>query len=581
MSVSTAITQGRSRRVCLVTRLYRAQIFLAAAVIILLGNNAIAQPLDQGCSREPPGSLIPAPTEIHSQNGVLRVSLSLRSSLGPAGDRRYCYIDEHGNQSPTLRLKPGDLLVLTLTNELTIPRLDSYRMTIHSPCASPSMQPGATNLHFHGLTIAPVCHADDVLHTTVAPGAEPYEYRVRIPPSHPPGLYWYHAHPHGHSEEQVLGGASGAIIIEGIEASENRVRGLPERLLIFRDQTRQNPVSAIDPEPPSKDLSVNFVPVLYPEYPQAVLKVKPSQREFWRVLNASADTLMELHLLANGHLQSMGLVSMDGFPVTYGERGMGKTNKSIRWVQNIPLPPGGRAEFLFDAPSHGSVELITAGIQTVPFVDEDDPNYVPPPNGAPPVDNDDNTPPRSLMNVMVSGDAIEPAPLPETATLQSPSVPIQSLLAVHPDKTRRFYFSERILDAKNPQTSTEFYLTEVGHHPSVFKPGEPPNITVRQGSVEDWIIENRSQEVHTFHIHQTHFMVLARDSQPVHEHDLLDTVGLRYWEGGKARYPSVKMRIDFRDPGLVGVFPYHCHILQHEDGGMMGTVRVTKSAKSD
>jgi len=55
---------------------------------------------------------------------------------------------------------------------------------------------------------------------------------------------------------------------------------------------------------------------------------------------------------------------------------------------------------------------------------------------------------------------------------------------------------------------------------------------------------------------------------------LRDTVNVPYWDGRSSTYPSVKLRIDFRDPNIIGTFPYHCHLLEHEDGGMMGLVKV-------
>jgi len=47
-----------------------------------------------------------------------------------------------------------------------------------------------------------------------------------------------------------------------------------------------------------------------------------------------------------------------------------------------------------------------------------------------------------------------------------------------------------------------------------------------------------------------------------------------YSKGTQLSYPSVRIRMDFRDPNTVGTFVYHCHLLEHEDGGMMGTVKV-------
>jgi FtsP/CotA-like multicopper oxidase with cupredoxin domain len=113
-----------------------------------------------------------------------------------------------------------------------------------------------------------------------------------------------------------------------------------------------------------------------------------------------------------------------------------------------------------------------------------------------------------------------------------------------------------------------------GQQPVLFDPNSTiPNIIVHQGDVEDWYIENRSQELHAFHIHQIHFMLLEWFGIPVNEPFLRDTINVPFWDG-KSKYPTVKLRMDFRDPSIVGTFPYHCHLLEHEDGGMMGLVRV-------
>ena len=62
--------------------------------------------------------------------------------------------------------------------------------------------------------------------------------------------------------------------------------------------------------------------------------------------------------------------------------------------------------------------------------------------------------------------------------------------------------------------------------------------------------------------------------RPVHEPFLRDTVNVPYSNGRSLAYPSVRLRMDFRDPNIVGTFVYHCHLLEHEDKGMMGTIRV-------
>src|SRR5262249_32680323 len=156
-------------------------------------------------------------------NGVLETTLVLHNSTGPKGQVAYCYVSPEGHQSPTLRVKPGDLLILHLKNELSIPSKDiaNGHMTMHmplskDPCSRGAMDATATNLHFHGMSIPPTCHQDEVLKTTIEPGDDPFEYRIHIPEDQPPGLYWYHPHIHGFSKTQVLGGASGALIVEGL-----------------------------------------------------------------------------------------------------------------------------------------------------------------------------------------------------------------------------------------------------------------------------------------------------------------------------------------------------------------------------
>src|SRR5262249_20296297 len=244
------------------------------------------------------------------------------------GTSRYCYLTSDGKPSPNLRLKPGDLLIIHFKNDLTdlaagTPEIDralaggpicTAKKTVDA-CASGAMSALPTNLTFHGLKVPPVCHQDDVLRTSIQPDDPVFEYRLRIPDDAAPGLYWYHPHLHGYSKTQVLGGASGALIIEGIEHADPSLAGLPERVLVIRDQDLVNPdappaisepamsKSQLDSDgdavnsgtgfgKPSKDLSVNFVPVPYPDYPTARLTMRPGEKQLWRVLNGSAITYL-------------------------------------------------------------------------------------------------------------------------------------------------------------------------------------------------------------------------------------------------------------------------------------------------
>jgi len=531
------------------------------------------------CPRGAEGALVPEPADLRSHEGILRVELGYHKFVDSRGLTRYCYIDKEGRQSPTLRVKPGDQVTLILRNEL--PALDghSHGMQGHDggsgACAGGSMTAATTNLHFHGLAIPPVCHQDDTLRTLIQPSSEPFEYSFKIPADQPPGLYWYHPHIHGFNKVQILGGASGALIVEGIETANREVSNLPERVLVIRDQELINPDAApvqTDSMPapqmlrdaegdilnsgtgtgkPAKDLSINFVPVPYPKYVPAVITIKQQERQFWRVLNASAITYLDLQLLFNDRAQALGVVAMDGIPVNYN----GNSAQSVVWKRHLLIPPAGRVEFIITGPKPGvRAALVTRTVDSGP-VGENDPT-------------------RPLAAILTSSDTSEPQsklPLSPPQLLVDRAAPLNE---VSPARTRKLYFSETPQDPKNPNSPTTFYLTAGGDTPTPFDPNSPPNIIVKQGDVEDWIIENRTKELHDFHIHETHFQLLQWNGVPVQEPYLRDTVNVAYWDGTSPVYPSVKLRIDFRNPNIIGTFVYHCHLLEHEDGGMMGTIRV-------
>lgn len=545
------------------------------------------------CPRPAAGSAVPEPADLRSKNGVLTVDLAYRNSAGANGSERYCYIADDGGEAPTLRLKPGDMLILRLKNELTTPSSskapatgawsahvgeggDSMSMSMSDSCANEKMTAAATNLHFHGLTVPPVCHQDDVLKTMIEPGDPPFEYRFQIPADEPPGLYWYHPHIHGYTKAQVLGGASGAMIIEGIERANRELAGMAERVMIVRDQDLVNPnalptqAGAVSLPPivldaegdvmntgtgtgkPAKDLSLNFVAVPYPDYPPASIAMRPSERQLWRVLNASAITYLNLQVLFGNEVQALGVVALDGVPVN--ENGM-SGNRAI-WVSHAGVPPGGRIEFIVKGPPAGvKARLVTRSVNT----------------GV----SGENDPARPLANIVSSPDAPEPQSRLDSSPQPLPPSTSTWIGNVKPVRTRRLYFSETLQDPKDPNSPTTFMLTVEGQTPQPYDMhSTTPNIVVQQGDVEDWIIENRTQELHDFHIHQTHFMLLDWFNIPVSEPFLRDTVNVPFWDGKNPVYPMVRLRMDFRDPNAVGTFLYHCHLLEHEDGGMMGIIRV-------
>jgi FtsP/CotA-like multicopper oxidase with cupredoxin domain len=457
------------------------------------------------------------------------------------------------------------------------------------------MELRATNLHFHGLTIPALCHQDEVLKTSIGPGDPPFEYRFRIPAEEPPGLYWYHPHIHGFSTPQVLGGASGALVIEGIEQANREVAGLPERVLVIRDQNLLNPdAPPSSSEPvvpkmlidrdgdaanngtgfgkPAKDLSINYVPVPYPDYPPASISIRPNERQLWRVLNASAITYLNLAVLYNRKPQPLSIVALDGVPLNAN----GNAANQIETRDHIGVPPGGRVEFILEGPALGESGLFVTRTVDTGQGGENDPNralalIVPAENASEP---------RSILADPPARAASPPradSPARAVATSRAAASARTWLGDVQPVRVRKLFFSERLRDANNPNSATDFFLTVDGEEPRAFDPAATqPNIVVKHGDVEDWIIENRSSELHAFHIHQLHFILVGFNGMSVNEPFLRDTVNVPYYNGRALQYPSVRLRMDFRDPNAVGTLVYHCHLLEHEDGGMMGTVRVDK-----
>lgn len=543
------------------------------------------EPAAELCPRPPPGSEVPEPRDLRSQSGVLKVDLTVHNYKEKDGSTRYCYLLADGAQSPTLRLHPGDLLILNLKNDLTDAKSAttvSSQSRVHAasqaqsdPCTSGAMTPTSTNLHFHGLTVPAVCHQDDVLKTSIQPSDAPFEYRFRIPPDEPPGLYWYHPHIHGFSRNQVLGGASGALIVEGLERANREVAGLPERVLVIRDQDLLNPDAPpsksgpvvpkmlIDRDgdsanngtgfgQPAKDLSVNFVAVPYPDYPPAALRMKPGERQLWRMLNASAITYLNLAVLFKRVPQQLGVVAIDGVPINSS----GSSAPAIEWNDHIGVPPGARVEFIVTGPPAGVPGLLVTRSVDTGQGGENDPN-------------------RALASIVAAADAPEP-----NSTLPAYAIPLPPaarawLGSVTPARVRKLYFSEKLQDPTNPNSATDFYITVDGQTAARFDPASSiPNIVVKQGDVEDWIIENRSTELHAFHIHQIHFLLLDWSGIRINEPFLRDTVNVPFYNDRMLKYPSVRLRLDFRDPNAIGTFFYHCHLLEHEDGGMMGLVRV-------
>ncbi len=541
-------------------------------------------PADAVCPRFAPGSVVSPPPDLWSQNGMLEVSFTFQTVVDEQGLTRYCFI-ANGTptlEAPTLHVNPGDQLIINFQNELpaaspstqasVVKRVGGRVRTISRPlCKFPSTDavvrsadlqssnssdcPGSgiitastTNLHFHGTNVSPTCGQDDVIHTMIQSG-DTFTYDVQIPQDEPPGLYWYHPHPHGYSEGQVQGGAAGALIVEGIQNVNTSLANLPQRLFVIRDQLLPDSESN-DANIPAWDISLNYVPIPYPNYPPAVVQTPPGEQEFWRVLNAAADTILNVQYIVNGVPQPVQVVAIDGYPIGAGEAGAPQSETET----SLLLGPGARAEFVVTTPNLGDqAQLVTQYWNTGPDGDYD--------------------PARPIANIVAQGTSqANIAQLPAVVRAQKVTR-FADLDEETPIAQRTLQFSEVLQDPSNPNSPTTFFITPVGQTPTAYYATEPPNIIVHQGTVEDWTIQNTAFEDHIFHIHQLHFQVLAINGQPVDDPAIRDTMDIPYWSGTGA-YPSATLRMDFRDANIIGTFVYHCHILNHEDGGMMGTIQV-------
>ncbi|HUO04103.1 MAG TPA: multicopper oxidase domain-containing protein [Candidatus Binataceae bacterium] len=554
---------------------FSSLIVVLGIAIVPAGHAAELNPLPTAdstgpCARFAEGSIAGNPPSLFSRNGVLKVSLAYNTAVDADGRTLYCFTTPDGKESPTLHVRPGDRLIVKVTNNLPAP-VSSGAMRMETPaadvCGASSMGPDSVNVHFHGTNTSPVCHQDEVIHTLINSG-ESFTYNVKFPADEPPGLYWYHPHVHGIADQAVMGGASGAIVVDGLERVQPAVAGLAERVFVIRDQNvAGKPVPGGPDNVPSWDLTLNYVPIAYPDYTPAIINIKPGEKQLWRVVNACADTQLDLQLLYDGQAQTLQVVGLDGVPT--GSQDGTRRGKIVK-MTDVFIPVAGRAEFIVTGPSKSvqNATFLTLNIDTGPIGDVD---------------------PTRPLATLVKPDAAATAAAAEVKLPTVPAAPgpqrFEGLADAKVTATRTLYFSEVISDARSPRAAsgainpedwlnTQFFITVDGQTPAIFEPYNPPAITTTQGSVEDWTIENRNNEVHEFHMHQIHFLLLAKNGVPVpkEQQQFYDMIQVPYWSGS-GPYPSVTVRMDFRGPDI-GDFVYHCHILAHEDGGMMAIIRV-------
>lgn len=480
----------------LVRRARRPRVVLAAILVCLSltaaqGSAAPSTDTRPAAAFDPvPGKPFRQPPTVRSGGGVLDVTLIAdERSVSVSGDqvRARIYARQVGDHltGPTLRVRPGDVMQVTIRN----------RLAHH------------TNLHVHGLHVSPVGRADNVFRR-IAPETEA-EYLIRVRADQPTGLYWYHAHFHHHAEEQVFGGLSGLIVVEGLQQLfPQELRNVKERLFALRD------IQVDDGEVRSTRINVGETTRLVNDLLRPRLTIRPGQTQLWRFANIGANVFYAVSLA--GH--TFRVVAEDGFPLE-------KTFASTRLL----MPPGKRFEVLVQGKAAGTYDLVTQAIEV----------------------GDSSEPRRVLATVVSSGAATTPAELPTTVgEFEDLSTLPESEIA----DVDRFVFRT---GAGGPSTINS----------KAFQPGRI-DARARLGTVEEWELVNNSPDPHPFHMHTNLFQVISVGSTEQPARGLQDTVIIP--PAGLSG--TVTIRIPFGD--FAGKTVFHCHILEHEDGGMMATLLI-------
>ncbi len=479
-----------------------------------------------------------AAPEVVSSHGVATLELAAVINSTTALPT---FLYEGGYVAPTIRVNPGDTIVVDLDDELP-------------PGKGAASE---VNMHFHGLNVSPRRPADDTI-TMFAKSGRTLYYSVPIPATQPPGLYWYHTHIHGQTNIQVgQGGMSGAIVVEGIAAHVPALAKMPERILVVRElgnnggEARHHdgaPKGGMDSMgsmempgtgPGPTTANVPCAPLAIGDYETVNSQLRPTIRftpgkpVFFRLLNATGHRHMDLTL---GGIP-MHVVGIDGYPIdTYpGE-------PSSFAETHIVVPTAGRVEFY--ATLTAPTDLRTQCFDSGPIGDSDPAEvlaHLRPYGGA----SAGEAGPASSLRAGAKF---------ETGALSAPLPP--------PAASRLVRFSE---DAKG------FYING-----RAYSPNEAPVFVVHVGTVERWTVKNLTLEDHDFHLHQVHFHVETVDGVPVAHPLWRDTAVVPHGTrlpNGSFKPGFITLIADFRERNIRGTFLFHCHILDHEDAGMMAKIQ--------
>jgi suppressor of ftsI len=411
-----------------------------------------------------------------------------------------------------------------------------------------------TNIHYHGLHVSPRGVSDNIFRTFDA--GKTYESVVHVPVHQQRGTYWYHVHLHGISEGQVMGGLSGLLVIDGLaRLLPHAWRGVRQRQLALRDvQTSGNAIVAQDdiaiPGPSTRLVNALFRPRF---------TMHEDRYEMWRVANIGADVFYKLVFRNRERPESharFAVIAEDGLPVWH-----------VVKRDTLLVPPGKRFDVLVAAHDAGTYDLVSLRYAQR-YVESagPPPSLVPKPlpvevvNGTRvPVDQT-----LATAHVLASSRTVPDAPLPKRLA------PREDFSHAHVSEAHKRTFRFQYTPASDPNFATLINETK-------FEPTEMPMAAPVRGTLEEWTLVNQTTDDHPFHIHVNGFQVISVNGERYRANGHQDIVNIpaQTLVDGKLVDGKVVIRQRFRR--FTGWFVFHCHILQHEDAGMMATIQVRKS----
>ncbi len=398
---------------------------------------------------------------------------------------------------PTLRVRPGDRITLTVRNEMG----------------------AATNLHTHGLVVSPEGDSDNVF-VMIEPG-DTFDYEYQLGVDHPPGVFWYHPHHHGHVAEQLFAGLYGAIIVEG----DPLVESTRERLLVISDIAFDSEGNVRAPSQMERMLGREGDIVMVNGQVGATLMAQPGDRERWRIVNACSSRFLRLRM--DG--QQLSLLGIDSGH--YAE---------VVDVQEVVLMPGNRADLMVTA-VEGSSVLRTLPVDRGGMGGMGQMGGVGGPSSA--------TTGADLAAFVVSG-----TPAPSAAPMAA--LPPLRDLRLEPVTRERTL----TLGMGGPGGMGGMVFTIDGKR---YDEGRI-DTEIEYDALEEWTLVNTSTMDHPFHLHVWPMQVIEVAGVGVTATDCRDVVPV-------PAGASTVVRISFSGPK--GKTVYHCHVLDHEDLGMMGVIR--------